>query len=243
MMDLRNIADEVAKTLAYVKDSNGDRLVVTPLLYPSGSRVLIRIDQLEKGFFVSDYGCGANEASMLAGIEGLFRRTASQIAARSGIHFDSDLLFDTDVPREALVTSVISVANASKMAVEQTALKISEIGTVDRRETLWNRLEGAFNRTSVQRNVQVQGASSKWSFDAAVSKDGHKVLFEVVTTSAIAVNAAVTKFFDVRDLGQDAFGRIAVTIDREHTPNIAVLGRTATLLDIKASDEQFRRVA
>ena len=69
-------------------------------------------------------------------------------------------------------------------------------------------------------------------------------LFEVVTPFAASVNSAVTKFLDVKDLGEAvAPARIAILTDQEKTQHRAVLGRTARLLPIDASDETYRAAA
>ncbi|MFL9827464.1 hypothetical protein [Rhodoplanes sp. SY1] len=47
----------------------------------------------------------------------------------------------------------------------------------------------------------------------------------------MAVGSAVTKFLDIRDLGDNAPGRIAVLGDKAATPHLAVLSRTAVAAD------------
>lgn len=243
MTNIRNIADEVASALAYAKQSGTDQLIVTPLLYPSGSMVVVRMDQGPEGYFVSDYGCGAREISMMGSGDRTFRRLAKKASDAYGIRFTDDLFFDTDVPREALVTAVISVANASKTCVEQTALAVAAAERDTRRELLWSHLETAFPGSKIVRGAEVNGASDRWEFDASLQRNDHQVLFEIVSPTGGSVNAAVTKFLDVRDLGADVFGRVAVTVDREKTPHLALLARNARIVGLRSPASEYAAAA
>ena len=61
--------------------------------------------------------------------------------------------------------------------------------------------------------------------------------------NANAVNSVVTKFLDIRDLGEMAPHRIAVLTRREETPHLPVLARTARVVSIEDTDETFRQAA
>jgi hypothetical protein len=65
----------------------------------------------------------------------------------------------------------------------------------------------------------------------------------VIGPNANAVNGAVTKFLDIKDIGEKAPKRIAVLTSKTGTPHLPVLGRTATLLPIDASNEAFLKAA
>jgi hypothetical protein len=53
----------------------------------------------------------------------------------------------------------------------------------------------------------------------------------------------VTKFLDVRDLGNAAPRRVAVLPDRDRTPHLTVLARTASIIAQGASVETWREAA
>lgn len=243
MTDIRTIAEEIAKALAYAKQSGSDQLIVTPLLYPSGSMVVVRIDKGAHGYFVSDYGCGARETSMMGESEKIFRRQAKKASEHHGVRFTDDLFYDVDVPADALVTAVVCVANASKYCVEQTALAVASAERDVRRELLWSHLETAFQGIAIVRGGEVSGASDRWQFDAVLQREVQPVLFELVSPTGGSVNAAVTKFLDIRDLGPNVFGRVAVTVDKAKTPHLAVLARNAQIVSLKSPAAAYAAAA
>lgn len=239
---LHEIAAEVAKALAYPKVNNEAALVVTPLLYPGGARVVVRLMDASGGFLVSDYGAGRRESELMGGHR-IFTRIARDVASRHGVRFDSDMFFDLEVPREALIAAVIAVSNASKTATDATAEALSERRANDFREQLWDKLDLAFADAQVQRQVEVRGASSVWQFDAAVPLDGNIAVFDVVVPHAMSVHAAVSKFLDLRDAGDSAPHRVAVLAKRSETPHIPLLGRTARMIDLASTADRFRSAA
>lgn len=241
-LSLSVLAEEVARALSYHKTGNEGALVVTPLLYPGGSRVVVKLEESEKDYLVSDYGAGRREAELMGGYR-LFTRIARDAAKRYSVRFDSDMMFDLDVPREALTMAVIAVANASQNAVEQTAERLSERRAADQREQLWEKLEKAFRTADVHRQAPVKGASSIWEFDAVVEWNGHQAIFDLVLPHTNAVNAAVAKFLDVRDLGSSAPERVAVVTETAETPHLPLLGRTAKIIPITSGLSAFRHAA
>ena len=97
-LSINQIADEVARALAYSKCSNEGAMIVTPLIYPGGGRVVLRFQESPTGFFISDNGSGRREAELMGG-KAIFTRIARLAAERFGVRFDSDMIFDLDVPR------------------------------------------------------------------------------------------------------------------------------------------------
>ena len=177
-ISINAIAEEVARSLSYTKSSNEGAMVVTPLIYPGGSRVVLRLQDSPTGYFISDHGAARREAELMGG-RPVFTRIARASADRFGVRFDSDMIFDLEVPREALVAASIAVANASKFAVDHTAERLSEQHASDRREQLWSKLEAAFSGAYVAREVAFQGASSQWNFDAVVNLQGVQSIFDL----------------------------------------------------------------
>ncbi|CDZ47533.1 hypothetical protein [Neorhizobium galegae] len=241
-LSVNQIAEEVARALSYSKVGNDGALIVTPLVYPGGGRVALRFQESSAGYFISDYGAGRREAELMGG-RAIFTRIARSAAERYAVRFDSDMIFDIEVPREALVAASIAVANASKLAVDRTAEKLSEEHASDQRSKLWERLEAAFPGAYVAREAAFMGASSQWQFDAVLKNENGQSVFDIVSPHAASVNAAVAKFLDVKDLGQDAPARIAVALEKQNTPHLALLGRTAKIIDISSRIETFRAAA
>jgi hypothetical protein len=243
IQSLGDVGSEVARTLVRlaVYDHQTVRLS-TPLLYPGGAMVGVEISRLRDGFLVTDAGGARREAGLLGG-ERTFTRIAHDIAGRYGVRFDQNMIFDLEVAEDELVVAVISVANAAKMAVETTALHLASTEHSDYRAFLWNRLERLYQPKAVFRNRSVKGSSDEWKFDAVVDVGSHLSLFEIVTPHPNAVSSAVTKFLDVRDLGEVAPRRVAVLTHKEDTPHLPVLARTARVVSMDDTDETFLQAA
>jgi hypothetical protein len=237
-----SVAQEVAQALSYAKETNGIPIVVTPLLYPGGSRVVLRMEQTPDGFIVSDFGSGRREADLMGG-SSIYNTIARRAAERFAVRYDSHMLFDLEVPREALVAAAIAVGNASKYAVDSTAEALSERRADDQRRVLWDILKTAFPSRTIQRNEKFTGHTDDWKFDAVVRFDGRPALFEIVTPYPAAVNSALAKFLDVKDIGNDKTVRIAVPTDPERTPHLKLLSRTARIIPLDAPQEAFKAAA
>lgn len=240
---LTSVAERVARTLVHL--STRDDQVVrlsTPLLYPGGGMIGVEISRSRGGFLVTDAGGARREAGMLGG-ERTFVRIAGEVAPRYGVRFDHNMIFDLGVADDELAVAVISVANAAKAAVDTTALRLAATEHSDYRATLWRRLERIYEPKSIFRNRPVRGSSDEWNFDAVVSIGPTVALFELVSPHANAVSSAVTKFLDIRDLGEKAPHRIAVLTNRKDTPHLPVLARTARVIGVDDPDDVYRRAA
>lgn len=202
----------------------------------------MEISRLRDGFLVSDVGGARREAGLLGG-EKAFQRIASDVARKFSIRFDSNMMFDVNVVEPELIVAVVAVANAAKTAVENALIYLASVDHADYRATLWDRLEGLYGSSKVDRRPKIMGASDRWDFDAAILGEGRLSVFELVVPNANAVNSAVTKFLDVSDLGETAPRRIAVLTSPNVTPHLAILARTATILTADAPDEDYRKAA
>jgi hypothetical protein len=240
---LSQIALELSKALVRVSSNNETARLSLPLLYPGGAMVGVEISRLRDGFLVSDGGVARREAGMLGG-ERSFGRIAHDVAHRFNVRFDHNMMFDLNIAEPELLAAVVSVANAAKTAVENTAMHLAAVEHADYRAYLWDRLSAIYGEKSISRKpLKIKGAAEEWEFDAAVETQEKFTIFEMVTPNANSVNSAVTKFLDVRDLGDAAPARVAVLTNLRSTPRLPVLGRTARIISVEASDDDFRRAA
>jgi hypothetical protein len=240
---VEQIATEVARALVRISSRDGAARLSLPLLYPGGSMVGVEISRLRDEFLVTDAGGARREAGLLGG-ERAFQRIASDVAKRFAIRFDHNMMFDLDVAEDQLISAVVAVANAAKTAVENTAIHLATAEHADYRAYLWDRLQSAYGATALRREpVKFKGSTESWDFDASIQHQGKLALFEVVTPNANSVNSAVSKFLDVRDLGELAPHRVAVLTNKERTPRLLLLGRTARILNADAPDEAYRKAA
>jgi hypothetical protein len=239
---ITEIASEVARALVRVTAREEGVRLSLPLLYPGGAMVGVEISRLRDEFLVSDAGTARREAAMLGG-ERSFAQLAPDIATRFGVRFDHNMFFDINVARDDLVIAVAAVANASKSAVEETAMRLASVEHADYQANLWLKLERVFTAKRVSREPWIAGKRENWQFDAAVQMQGRTSLFDVVTPYANSVNSAVTKFVDVRDLGSDAPTRVAILTNKDKTPHFGVLASTAKWITIDAADDVFLKAA
>jgi hypothetical protein len=240
--NIADIATEVARALVQITSRQESARLSLPLLYPGGSRVGVEISKLRDDFLVSDAGAARREAGLLGG-ERSFAQMAPDIAIRYGVRFDHNMFFDINVDRSDLVIAVAAIGNASKAAVEATAARLATVEHADHQAMLWERLERVFTQRRVAKTFQFKGKSELWEFDAAVQLEGRTSLFEVVTPYANSVNSAVTKFVDIRDLGERAPNRVAILTNKDRTPHFAVLASTARWIAANANDEVYRKAA
>jgi hypothetical protein len=236
------IADEVARALVRISTREESARLSLPLLYPGGSMVGVEISRLRDGFLVSDAGAARREAGLLGG-ERSFAQLAPEIATRFGVRFDHNMFFDVDVERDELVVAVSAIANASKAGVEETAARLATVEHADYQSMLWSRLERVFRTRTVVRELPFRGKRETWYFDAAVQFEGKTALFELVSPYATSVHSAVTKFVDVKDLGNIAPQRIAVLTNKDRTPHLSVLASVGKWIPANSEDEAYLRAA
>jgi hypothetical protein len=239
------IAEEVAKGLATSETVGGSAFVSTPLLYPGGTSVVVRMDQVtDDRFFVTDAGIAHKEAGFLGAGPRLFAPIAREAAARFGVRFDEDAFFEADTTRDDLIAAVTAIANASRTAVERVAYRLAERTDALARESMRERLIETFGKERVKPRWEELGDSHEQHEFSAAVVDGANVsaLFEVVTPSPQSANAAVTKFVDVGDR-KERPELIAVLSDRPKTPHLKIIGRSAKLIDLHADTQIWRRAA
>lgn len=225
------VADEVARSLAYARTAGEAPTIVTPLLYPGGSRVVLTLREERGTFFVTDGGHGAMEADLLGGSR-IFARIARELAEANDIRFDSDLIFDIEVPREALLTAAIVVANASKVAVESTALRLANRRILGHLDRLTEQFDRRFGVDRVIRSPSVRGATGDWDLDLMVRLGDRDALIDLVAANANSANSSIAKFLDISRLPEDRnYRRFSVLLDAKQTPNVGVLGTTSRLVE------------
>jgi hypothetical protein len=241
---LSEIAGALAQALVRVSAGNNAARLSLPLVYPGGAMVGVEISRLRGDFLVSDAGGARREAGLLGG-ERSFYRIASEVAQKFSVRFDRNMFFDLNVKENQLISAVVAVANAAQTAVENTAIHLASVEHADFREYLWDRLQSSYGPSvRVERKpYKFKGSAEQWDFDAGILMDKQISLFEIVTPNANSVNSAVIKFLDVRDLGEHAPHRVAVLTNKDKTPRLTVLSRTARTISVDAPDEDYRRAA
>lgn len=242
--DLHALAEKVTRALSSARVNSGGVFVNTPLLHPSGSSVVVRIDNLDGRFFVSDMAQAQQEAEMM-GAERTFQYHAPIIARQAGIGFDRQSFFVAEVSESQVTGAVTAVANCSCEATTIVAYKLAENKNDDYLERLYDKLDHVFGRDRVERDVELAGASStKWQVAAEVhGPTDHSYLFDFVSPHPNSIAAAVTKFGDIAEL-HNAPDRVAVVQDQKKLgTRLTVLARTANVIELDAPDGVYQKVA
>ncbi len=240
---LSDIAKDITSALVSARTDQRGLLIKTPLLYPSNSTVLVRIDSLNSRFFVSDMAQALQEAEMMGALR-TFRNHAPTIARNAGIGFDQQAFFVAEAEEGQLAGAVIAVSNCSSDAAALVAHKLAEKKNDDYIDRLYDRLSRVFGLAAVAKEVEIKGASATpWPIAARVDVKGQVSLFDYVSAHANSIASAVTKFGDIAQLDH-APERIAVVQSKPALgTRLTVLARTANVIELGDPDATIRRLA
>jgi hypothetical protein len=243
-LTFKELVEDAARQLVSTEHRTGGSFIRTPLLYPSGTSVVVRIEEGDDRFFVSDFGLGYQEAELM-GASLMYARNAHPIAEAAGVRFDNQAFFVLEASREQLPGAVVTIANCSQETAIRAADALAEKTFEDSKSRLYERLVKVFTPKIVAKNVEVTGASNqKWRVAAIVNVPNERpTIFEPVTKHASSVASASMKFGDIA-LREDAPTRVAVVHRRaEFGPLLTVLSRSASIIEDDAPNDRLRQLA
>ena len=242
-IDILDISRQVAGELMRVWAGEGGAFIRTPVLYPGGSTVVVRIEPDGNQFFVSDMGGGYCEADLMSATS-LYTRHARKVAKSYGVGFDSHSLFVLKVERDRLSGAVATIAACSQEAVQHISYRLATWRAKDVGERLHDRLVNVFSLSRVKRNPDIQGSTGNvHRFSSLVQTDGRSVIYEPVAAHASSINSAVTRFFDVSRL-DDAPRRVAYVRNKEaFGGKLTLIATMASVVQEDAPDETIQRLA
>ena len=221
---------------------SGATYVTTPLMYSSGSYVVVRVEQAADEYFVSDFGAGHEEAQLING-EHIFRKVSAGVAEANGVGFDSYAFFVLKVSAAQLPGAIATIANSSQEAVNITAMKVSERKHKDDNSVLFDRLSDVFGRKSIARDAHIVGASNtEWHVSSLVTVESRQVAFEAVSKHPNSVVHAAAKFSDIARIKR-APGRVAVVPNKNALGTyLGVLSHNASVIERRSDDSVFHRL-
>lgn len=237
------VVSNVVHSLVSARHESGGSFISMPVLYPSGSMVMVRIELHQEGrFLVSDMGLGFQEADLL-GAGKIFTRSAATVAIRAGIHFDRQV-FSLGVRQEQLVAAATVIAGCSQEAVQLAAFKLDEHQKSDATDRLYQRLVRVFSSQNVVRDAEIRGASStSWQVATLVTSDGHKAVYEPVAAHPNSVASALAKFVDLSQLERSP-ARIAVVRSKEALgTRLSLISTAANVVEETVPDRTLERLA
>jgi hypothetical protein len=236
--------ESVMRQLARFDQRGETAFINVPVLYPSGSGVVVRVDDSGDGrFFVSDMGLGYQEAEMM-GAALIYARHAKHIAENAGIQFDSEAFFVAKGTREQLAGAIATVANCSQEAVALAAYKLAERRATDVAETLYERLVRIFTPPKVAKNASLFGASNtEYHFAAIVTLTEKPTAFEAVANHATSIAFASSKFHDLALLDQPPTAVAVVRKKKELGTYHNLLSQVANVIEVDEPDERIEKLA
>jgi hypothetical protein len=251
-LQFKALIDNVARELVAAEHHVSGSFLRLPLLYPSGATVVVRVDQGEGRYFVSDWGLGYRETDVY-GAGSFYLRHARHIAEKAGVGFDNQAFFVMEASREQLAGAVVTIGNCSHEAAMRAADAQAEKTFEDSKERLYERLVAVFAKETgtakkvVAKNARVVGQSStEWPVATLVTLPGSKraTIFEPVTKHHNSVAHAAMKFQDIALLGDEAPNRVAIVHEkREFGTLLGVLSHAANVVDEDVSDDTIVRLS
>ena len=239
------MVDAVSRELVTAEHRAGASFIRTPLLYPSGATVVVRIDEGQEEFFVSDMGFGFREADLMGGSR-IYARHAKIIANANGIGFDSHSFFVIRASRNQLAGAVMAVANCSLLATTRVSERISREKESDAAEELVERLNQIFRPEHVEKSAEVYGASTTaWEVTALVRTPHAAVptIFEPVSNHRGSISAVATKFNDLSRVDRPPH-LVSVVHNKEAFGTLlGVLSQTGHVINDNVPDRTFLRLA
>lgn len=195
MLD-RTTIDAVLRQLVSFDHGEKRTVVSTPLLYPSGGTVAVRVTgDNEQGYTVCDMALGYDEAQSM-GAAALYSRIVRQTAEEAGVALEGHQLTLNGVSLDQLVGAVMAVANCAMTGTVVAADRQDEREKRDDVAKLVERLEKIFKK--VMPREPVTGSSNyKWTVDALVQDEGRVAVFDAVSAHHASVFPTTTKFHDL----------------------------------------------
>ena len=235
----------VARDLVSFEHWNDASFVRVPLIYPSGSGVAVRVDQLDGGTFrVSDNGIAFQELKAI-GAARSFPKTAAAVTNDIGVQQNSRSVF-VDAPAGQLYRAIADVAMASWQVVDRVYARMRDEDEVEIVEHLTERLIGIFGHPAVQtEGAAIVGASTiKWPVTATVVLGGKMTAFQAVGSHPKSVWRANAAFDDLAALQSPPRLVGVVRSKRDLGPRLTLLSRSgARIIEDGQSDADYRTAA
>lgn len=159
--------------------------------------------------------------------------------------FNDFEIFEADATPETAAGLIAIIADAARRSIELTAERLADRLHADTKASVYDLLVEAFGTEKVVSDVALSGASTQaWTIDALVKSERADIAVSVVNPSPASISSTYVKLDDIRRL-DDAPRTVAALARRAafKADQIAILNRTAKLIDLSATIPEFRRLA
>jgi hypothetical protein len=170
---------------------------------------------------------------------------ARALVQGTSVGFDNRSFFIAQAESDELIGAVGAVANCSQRAVIETVVKHEARRQDADRILLLNRLDSAFGKPRVERDVIIRGSSLiDWEVSARVVNENVVSIFDYARNHRNSVSSTVAEFHDIARL-EAAPRRVVSVRDYEIMGNfVGLLSQAAHVIEIeRTSDEALRRLA
>lgn len=239
----KNVRDAVS-SLVQVSSWGNSYLVTTPLAYPSGTIVGVRVIPAprEGGYWVSDFAMGFREAEAYEA-QRSFGAHAGRMKDELGVEYTDGHELRLFAREWQVAWAIRKVSYATQRVAVKTYHTAPAWDEQSMGAALYQRLRDLFGAEHVEPAAKITGSSNlSWKFAAQVSTGDRRVLFDVVTPYHTSVFSAVSKFTDVRRIGPTA-RPVAVVSDLEKMGKwLPLISQEAEVIEGDASEETLRSV-
>jgi hypothetical protein len=241
LLPLSDIAASIVPNLVSVRDMGDASFIRLPLVFPSGAFVTVRLTHGRDGIRVSDSGFAYREAESF-GATRSFAQTAKAIAKAHDVEVGRRSIF-VDVHAEDVERAIFDVSAASHAVAERIVAKETGEAEVDISRTLHDRLDRVFSG-AVEYDGKMTGASStEWDVTAIARTDGHRAVFQMVSSHPASVYRTSTAFHDLAKLDR-APTLVSVVPDKSAMgPLFGLLTQAGKVIEVGQSEDAYRRAA
>jgi hypothetical protein len=247
MVDVANqelrqrLSDAVGRLMGARRGPGQKMLLDMPVVYPSGSSVVVDVEINGDKVWVSDMGMGHTEAMMMGAAES-YQHVARGKASEFGIGYDGGAMFVLWAPVDRIEAAILCVANASAQAAADAVRLASEVRYRKQEDAVFEKVVRIFGNLSVARSREVVGRRGSWEAHNVVMLNGGRgAIFEPMSKQHVSVSSKFLMFSDLRE-AQVGFSLNAVVENINSLDAKAqMVGDVANIIEMSASDEVFRR--
>lgn len=238
---IQELTNNLTKGMVTARHWHDASFINMPMVYPSGSRVTVRLSYAKGGIKVSDSGFAYREADFF-GAGRSFGQTASSVAELYKIEAGKRSLF-VDVPSHDLQRALFDVSAASHLTAQRIASRVAEDTEATLSEALVGRLNTLFH-DDVKYEGKITGSSStEWEVSAIATLDGHRAVFQAVSKYPSSIYKASTAFHDLANLDNPPT-LISVVANRfELGSSLSLLSQAGHVIEVGQPDDVFLKAA